>query len=72
MSKDLFVLSAEITGISMIVSGLSNQLDNTETEILTPGAMHDALFGVSNYLDRIASDLLKMESTIAEKARAAS
>lgn len=50
-------LSAEITGISMVILGLSNQLDDEETDVLTPSAMKDALFGVSAHLDRIAVDL---------------
>lgn len=54
---DTCSLSAEITGIAMIILGLSNQLDDTETDVLTPSAMKDALFGVSNYLERIAIDL---------------
>ena len=50
-------LSAEITGISRIVSGLSNQLDNNKTDTLTADSLRDALFGVSTHLDRIADDL---------------
>lgn len=50
-------LSAEVTGISMMILGLSNQLDDTEIDVLTPSAMKDALFGVSAHLDRIAADL---------------
>lgn len=41
---DTCSLSAEITGIAMIILGLSNQLDDTETDVLTPAAMKDALF----------------------------
>lgn len=59
--QKLFELSAEVTGIAMIVTGLSNQLDNNKTDILTPSAMKDALFGISNYLNRIASDLVNIE-----------
>lgn len=33
---DLFCISAEIIGVSMIVAGLGNQLDNNETDTLTP------------------------------------
>ncbi|WP_455902372.1 hypothetical protein [Clostridium sp.] len=54
-------LSAEITGISRIVSGLSNQLDNKKTDTLTVDSLRDALFGVSTHLDRIADDLSEME-----------
>ena len=54
-------LSAEITGISRIISGLSNQLDNKKTDTLTVESLQAALFGVSTYLDRIADDLRDME-----------
>lgn len=54
---DTFNLSAEVTGISMMILGLSNQLDDAETDVLTPSAMKDALFGVSAHLHRIAEDL---------------
>ncbi len=33
---DLFCISAEIIGVSMIIAGLGNQLDNNETDTLTP------------------------------------
>lgn len=72
MSKSLFELSAEITGVSRIITGLSTQLDNETTDILTPEAMEDALFGVSCHLNRIADDLAEMEIAEAKKARAAS
>lgn len=62
MKNDLFDLSAEIIGVSAIISGLSNQLDN-KTEVLTESVMHDALFGVARHLDRIAHDLGKLEET---------
>lgn len=52
-----FDLSEEITSVAMMISGLSNQLDNSETDILTPQAMRKALFGVSRHLERIAGDL---------------
>ena len=50
-------LSAEIIGISRIVSGLSNQLDNKKTDTLTVDSLQKALFGVSTHLDRIVNDL---------------
>lgn len=34
MKRDLYDLSVELTGISMIISGLSNQLDSRECVIL--------------------------------------
>ncbi len=71
MSKNLFDLSAEIGSVSMIVTGLSNQMDNAKTDSLTVRALSDALFGVSNYLDRIASDLEELGGRVKE-VRAAS
>lgn len=59
MSKretDLGDISAEITGISMIVSGLSLQLEK-ECDSLSAEALQNALFGVSSHLDRISEDL---------------
>ena len=53
----LFDLSVEIAGISAMVSGLSTQLDNNETDTITPGIMKNALYGIQHYLDRISSDL---------------
>lgn len=57
IDQKLFELSAEITGVSMIIIGLSNQFDNENVDIITPSTMHEALFGISSYLMRIASDL---------------
>ncbi len=57
MGHKLFDLSAEITGVSGIITGLSNQLDDNVTDILTPDAMKGALFGVARYLERIADEL---------------
>lgn len=54
---ELFDLSVEIAGISAMVSGLSTQLDNNETDTITPGIMKNALYGIQHYLDRISSDL---------------
>lgn len=55
VERELFELSAEITGISMIITGLK------EADNLTSNAMEEALFGVSSYLRRIASDLENIE-----------
>lgn len=59
--SDLYELSTEITGISMIITGLSNQSDESASFSLNPQSMQNALFGVSRHLDRIASDLLDLE-----------
>lgn len=57
----LYEISSEINGISMIITGLSNQLDNEKTDALNPGSLREALFGVSSYLDRIVKDLDEAE-----------
>ncbi len=54
-------LSAELIGISRIITGLSNQLEAKKTDTLTVESLQDALFGVSRHLDRIADDLISME-----------
>ena len=59
--RDLFCISAEIIGVSMIIAGLGNQLDNNETDTLTPSAMRSALHGVQVHLERIADDLDHIE-----------
>lgn len=72
MKRDLYELHTEITGIAMVLSGLSNQLDDTVSDSLTPQALNSALFSISSYLDRIAEDLLVIDDNRAKKARAAS
>lgn len=57
MNRDLNDLSAEIFGVSMLIIGLSNQLDNQHTDTLNINSMQSALFGVSQHLERIADDL---------------
>ena len=59
---NLFCISAEIIGVSMIIAGLGNQLDNNETDTLTPSAMRSALHGVQVHLERIADDLGEADS----------
>lgn len=54
--KDLKDLSAEISAVSMIITGLSNGLDE-EQDHLTTESLKLALFRVAQYLDRIATDL---------------
>lgn len=65
--KDICGLSAEISGTAMVIKGLSNQLDNNETETLLPTAMNEALFGISEYLLRIAADLDNIETDYYKK-----
>ena len=72
MRVDLYELNIEITGISMILNGLSNQLDNTLSDTLTPQAMSIALCSISHYLDRIADDLLVIDDENVKKEGAVS
>lgn len=68
MKRELFNISAEIDGISKIIIGLTNQLDNSKTDTLCVDSMQQAMFGVSTYLDRIAEDLCNIDMQI-EDAR---
>lgn len=61
MKRDLYDLSVELTGISMIISGLSNQLDSRECDTLTPEALDSAMLGLARHIDRIAEDLMKLD-----------
>ena len=54
--KDLNDLSAEISAVSMIITGLSNVFDE-KCDHLTTESLKLALFGVAQHLDRIAADL---------------
>lgn len=57
---DLNDLSAEISAVSMIVTGLTNSLDEDCTN-LNNKSLQLAMFGVSRYLDRIAEDIDELE-----------
>lgn len=54
--KDLMDLSAEISAVSMIITGLTNNLDEDCTK-LSAKSLQQAMFGVASYLERIADDL---------------
>lgn len=60
MNKTLFGLCAEIEGVESIVTGLAVQFDE-ERERLAPKSMRSALFGLADYLHRIAEDLADMD-----------
>lgn len=57
MENNLFSLSAEIYSASMIIFGLSNQLDDNKTDTLTVESLQSALQGVGMYLQRISDNL---------------
>lgn len=54
--KDLMDLSAEISAVSMIITGLTNNLDEDCTK-LSAKSLQQAMFGVASYLERIVDDL---------------
>lgn len=61
MKRDLYDLSVELTGISMIISGLSNQLDSRECDSLNPEALDSVMLGLARHIDRIAEDLIELD-----------
>ena len=69
MKREICEISAEINGISNIIAGLSNQLDNSKTDTLSTESMDLAMFGISNYLNRIAEDLEDIDMRIAQARR---
>ena len=60
MKKDPGDLSVEISGVSMMILGLVNQLDDPKSDHLTPQSLMLALTGASRFLDRIANDLAEL------------
>lgn len=56
MIKELYELSLEISGVSLMLTGLSNTLE-PECDHPTDESLQMVLWGVSSHLDRIAKDL---------------
>ena len=69
MKREIFEISAEINGISNIIIGLSNQLDNSKTDTLSTESMRQAMVCISTYLDRIVEDLEDFDMLIAQARR---
>ncbi len=67
MARDLCDLSAEVDGISAMITGLSNQIDE-KSDSLKPEFLRLTLFGVSSHLDRIAEELMDIDVTVTETA----
>lgn len=63
MKKDIYDIMVEISAVSNIVTGLSNQLGE-DKDSLNARALESALFGVSSYLDRLADDLEEIDTSI--------
>ncbi len=59
--KDINDLSAEISAISLIITGLTNSLDEDCTH-LAIDKLGTAMYGISMHLDRIAEDMDKLET----------
>ena len=57
--NDIFDISVEISAVSAIVSGLSNQFEDDGTR-LNADFMNLAHLGVSMHLDRISEDIEAM------------
>ena len=66
--RDLFQLSTELEGVAMIIAGLGNQLDDSQTDILNPDAMKIALYSVQVHLKRVADDSEHIEGMKSGKA----
>ena len=69
MKREICEISAEINGISNIIAGLSNQLDNSKTDTLSIESMQQAMVCISTYLDRIVEDLEDIDMQIAQARR---
>ena len=50
-------LSVEVNGISMVLAGLSNQLESKESDTLTVPALMEAIYAIRKHLERVATDL---------------
>lgn len=57
----VFEATLEIDGISMILAGLANQLDSAKNDSLTNTALYEAIFAVRRHLERVSTDLKKIE-----------
>lgn len=65
MKYDLYEISAEINAISMIVSGLTNQIGE-DSDSLQNEPFKSALFGGSRHLDRVAERLDEIDGEMAK------
>lgn len=68
MKRDLCDLQAELMGASMILAGLSNQLDNKTSDSLMEEALQNAIFGVRSLIERVVDDLEVLEEYQAKQA----
>ncbi|MDY2813874.1 MAG: hypothetical protein SOU03_07980 [Dorea sp.] len=55
-NRDLMDLTSELSAVSMIITGLTNSLDEDCTK-LSQKSLQQAMYGVASYLDRIVEDL---------------
>ncbi len=59
--RDTEELAIELMGVSAMILGLSNQLDDDEINKLSNEYMSNALCGLSSHLERISNDLSEIE-----------
>lgn len=57
VADKVYEVSIEISGISMVLAGLVNQLNRANGDTLTESALEDAIYAVRKHLERIANDL---------------
>lgn len=57
MEDKAYSASIEIYGISMILAGLANQLDDETSDSLNPESLGNAIYAVRMHLERIVNDL---------------
>lgn len=58
----LYSISTEISSISNILLALSYQLDN-DGDTLSERALREAIYGVTEHLDRIGNDIRVMDNS---------
>ena len=61
-TKTLYEISSEISSILNILLALSYQLDN-DGDTLNERALREAIYGVTEHLDRIGNDISVMDNS---------
>lgn len=59
--RDIGYCATELSGVSMVLTGISNQLDAEKTDSLNKNSLRMALFAVASHLERIAEDLQEIQ-----------
>lgn len=63
----IYEIAAELDGVSAIIIGLRNQLDNQYSDTLSSDAFDNALHAVAWHLDRIVKDLREFDEKTGEQ-----